>query len=375
MRVCYVASHAHGFDGWGRYTVEVIRGARRQGIEPVLVSADPDLDSALAGIEHHAILPPLFERRFETPRSLLTTRALRRVLQTCDLVHCTVEPYMPMVAAACSTGLPYVQSAHGTWAIRPLESPWQRPFFKGALRRVSRLVVQSHFTRNWMARLIDLPPHVVLTGGVHPADFEQPPSIDLPAWAAQGPVVLTVGGIKPRKGQNDSLEAVIRAREVIPNLHYVIIGRADNSALTGNLVQRIDSLGLNDSIHVLGEVPFDELVTWYQQADMFLLLPVNRGSSFEGLGLVYLEAGAAGVPSIGTRGCGAEEAIIDGKTGLLVDQRDPAGAAKALVKLLQDDHLRAKMGTAARQRAHDLSWEKLAERLATLYNDLLRERR
>jgi phosphatidylinositol alpha-1,6-mannosyltransferase len=340
----------------------------------VLVSADADLSPVLMGIEHHVILPPLFKRRFETPLSLLAAPALRRVLQTCDLVHCTVELYAPLVAAACPPGLPFVLTGHGTWAIRPLETFPQRWFFRRALRRVDRLVVQSRFTRDWMARITDLPPHAVLSGGVHPADFEQPSTVDLPVWAEHGPVVLTVGGIKPRKGQDVSLEAVIQAREAIPDLHYVVIGRVDNPALAANLAQRIDSLGLTDAIHLLGAVTFPELVAWYQRADVFLLLPVTQGSSFEGLGLVYLEAGAAGTPSIGTRGCGAEEAILDGETGLLVDQRDPVSAAAALVRLLQDDDLRTRLGAAARQRAHDLSWAALVERLAALYDDLLRER-
>lgn len=374
MRVCYVASHAHGFDGWGRYTVEVIRGAYQQGVEPVLVSAEPDLDPSLAGIEHHVMLPPLFKRRFETPLSLLLAPTLRRILRTCDLTHCTVELYAPLVAAACPPGLPYVQNAHGTWAVQTLESPWQRPFFRPALRRVDRLLVLSHFTRDWMARYISLPPHEVLTGGVHPADFEQPVSVELPAWAESGPVVLTVGGIKPRKGQNVALEAIIQARKAIPDLQYVIIGQTDNPTLANNLDRRIEALDLENSVHVLGTVPFKELVAWYQRADIFLLLPVNQGSSFEGLGLVYLEAAATGTPSIGTEGCGAEEAIADGKTGLLVEQRDPAGAAAALVRLLTDNSLREQMGEAARQRAHDLSWDALIEHLVTLYDELLRER-
>ena len=230
MRVCYVASHAHGFDGWGRYTVGGVRGARARGVDPVLVTSDPALDPALEGVEHHALLPPLFTRRFETPRSLLAAPRLRRVLTTCDLVHCTVELYAPLVALAIPAGVPYVQNAHGTWAIRPLLHRGQRALFAPALRRVDRLLVLSRFTRDRMARLISLPPHEVLTGGVHPAAFEREAAVDLPAWAQEGPLVLSVGGVKARKGFHVALEAAALAGRERPGLQYVVIGDVEAKA-------------------------------------------------------------------------------------------------------------------------------------------------
>jgi phosphatidylinositol alpha-1,6-mannosyltransferase len=372
MRVCYVASHAHGYDGWGRYTVEVVRGVRALGVEPVLVTAHPRLDPSLEGVERHVILPPLFRRRFEIPRSLLYAPRLARILRACDLVHCTVEPYAPLVALACPRRLPLVLNAHGTWAVRPLESRVQRLFFVPALRRVDRLLVLSRFTRDWMARLIALPPHEVLTGGVAPGDFERAVDVALPAWTSQEPFVLSVGMIKPRKGQHIALEAVARVRVQFPALHYVVIG-PDTEApdYVQALHRRAGDLGMDAHFHRLGSVPFDELVAWYRQAAVFMMLSTSQGSSFEGLGLVYLEAGAAGTPSIGTLGCGAEEAIVDGETGRLVPQNDPAAAAGALLALLSDEALRQRMGQAARRHAHALSWENLARRVILVYGDLL----
>jgi phosphatidylinositol alpha-1,6-mannosyltransferase len=369
VRVGYVTLHARPADGWGRYACEVVRGARAAGVEPVLVTATGEAGEP-AAVEHHAILPALFARRFETPRSLLAAPRLRRVLTGCRIVHCLVEPYAPLVALSRPRTVPYVQTAHGTWAVRPLEWAPRRVLFAPAFRRADTIVFQTQLTRDRMARLMRLPRQVVAPGGVHPEAFEAGGAPGLPDWAGSGLVVLTVGAMKARKGHAVTLEAVARARAAVPALRWVVVGGGPADGAT-QLRERAAALGVADRVHVLGPVPFPELVAWYRRADVFALLPVDEGGSFEGFGLVYLEAAAAGTPAVGTHGSGAGEAIVDGVTGLLVPQRDPAAAAAALVRLLGDAALRERMGRAGRERARELSWTHLAERLAALYRDLL----
>jgi phosphatidylinositol alpha-1,6-mannosyltransferase len=127
-------------------------------------------------------------------------------------------------------------------------------------------------------------------------------------------------------------------------------------------------------LHLRGSVGMNELVAWYHRSDVFVLLPVNVGDSFEGLGLAYLEAAAAGRACIGTRDCGASDAVIDGQTGLLVAQGDAGAAAGAIVRLLEDKQLRTHMGEAGRRRAEHLSWARLAERLQVEYARLAASR-
>jgi glycosyltransferase involved in cell wall biosynthesis len=126
-----------------------------------------------------------------------------------------------------------------------------------------------------------------------------------------------------------------------------------------------------DAFHLTGELPFADLVAWYRRADVFMLLPIDDAGSFEGLGLVYLEAGAAGLPAIGTTGSGAEEAIVDGATGLLVPEGDAEAAAAALELVLGDSDMRARMSLAAVQRADEQSWDRLAGELLAHYQALL----
>ncbi len=373
MRIAYISSQAVSADGWGRYTVEVAAGARARGHQPVLVTARADLDPLLAGAEHHAILPPLFAGRLTTLRTLRCAPALRRLLQTCDLVHCIVEPYAPLVALARPPRVPFVLSVFGTWAIRPLESRMGRLLFAPAFRRADAILSISGFTRDWLARLINLRRVEVLPGGVHPERFAAPVEAEMPAWVGHEPVVLSVGALKQRKGQHIALEAVALARQHIPKLHYAMAGNLHGSpAFVDRLRTRAAELGIADSVHFLGQLPpYGSLTAWYQRSEVFMLPSVNQGSSFEGLGFVFLEAAAAGTPSIGTLNCGATEAIVDGETGFLVPQDDPAAAADALVRILRDPPLRARMGEAARRHAQRLSWANLVDRVAALYGELL----
>ena len=113
-----------------------------------------------------------------------------------------------------------------------------------------------------------------------------------------------------------AIEAVGILKEQFPNLHYAMAGSFEEVPdFTTKLRKRITELDLEDRVHFLGQLPpYSTLVAWYQRADVFLLPSTNQGSSFEGLGFVFLEAAAAGTPSIGTYGCGAMEAIVDGET-------------------------------------------------------------
>lgn len=372
LRVGFLTEHARPSDGWGRYAVGLTSEMRAQGVEPVLVTSDTACDAGLVGLEHHVVLPPLFRRRFETARSLRALRGVRRVLTTCDAVHVLAEPYLPLAAAAVPRAAPLVHTAHGTWSLAPLRGAVGRGLTALALARVDLLVCQSRFTRDRMSQRVPLPPHVVWPGGVRAEDFDGPATAKLPDWSESAPIVLTVGALKERKGHHLALDAVARASDAFPALRWVLIGGRPGSGTHGEaLMACAAELGVADRVHLLGHVPNEELKAWYRRADVFLLLPVSSGDRIEGLGLVYLEAAAAGTPSVGSRDTGAAEAIADGESGLLVPQRDPGAAAAALVRLLGDAGERTRMGEAARVRARRLSWSSLAGRLARAYTGLL----
>jgi phosphatidylinositol alpha-1,6-mannosyltransferase len=192
----------------------------------------------------------------------------------------------------------------------------------------------------------------------------------LPAKA--GPTVLSVGVNKSRKGFHVLLEAMARVRREVPDAQCVIIGDDSNAAYQVVLKEIITRHELDGCVRILGRVPEETLIGWYHAADVFALASINTGGQFEGFGLVHLEAGAAGLPAIGTLGCGAEDAIDDGETGYLVPQGDPDALAAAITRLLRNPDLRARLGAANHAKAQAHTWDRVAARVRAVYEGRLR---
>ena len=154
-----------------------------------------------------------------------------------------------------------------------------------------------------------------------------------------------------------------------PDLTVAIAGRGrDADRLAGRIAEYAAP------VRLLGGVSDADLPGLVGAADVFAMLCRNRwlGLEQEGFGIVYLEAAAAGVPQIAGASGGAGEAVHDQETGLLVRRPTNAGdAARAIARLLDDDDLRTRMGTASRQRAEaSFDYDKLAPRLAASLVDV-----
>ncbi len=373
MRVAYLTTQAVSGDGWGRYTVEVVRGAMACGVEPILITANPEIDEALRAVPHYPILPDLFSGRLTTPRLLLKAPRVRALVGNTDLLHCIVEPMAPLAMISRAGGTPYVLSTHGPWSVEPLARRTLGPLFRRAFRAADAIACNSGYICKRMNEALTLPQSRVISGGVHLEPFETPVDIDMPGWVGHEPYVMSAGAVKTRKGNHITLEAVAQARQHIPNLHYVMAGSVTAAPeFVAMLRGRAEELGISDNVHFLGPLdPHRDLIAWYQHAAVFVLASVNVGYKFEGLGLVYLEAEAAGTPAIGTFECGAEEAIADGESGLLVPQNDPAALTDAIVRIVGDPAERARLSAGAKEHARRMSWENMTGRMAALYEELV----
>jgi phosphatidylinositol alpha-1,6-mannosyltransferase len=156
-------------------------------------------------------------------------------------------------------------------------------------------------------------------------------------------------------------------RADVPDVHLAIVGDGDDEPLRRQAAE----LGVRAVVHLLGGVTEPDLVALFRTCDLFALLPrVDRGN-FEGFGLVFLEANACGKPVIGTRSGGVPDAIVDGETGLLVEEDDAAGAAAAMQRVLGDPVLAARLGDGTRRWAAEHSWSGYASRLVSLYERAL----
>jgi phosphatidylinositol alpha-1,6-mannosyltransferase len=109
-------------------------------------------------------------------------------------------------------------------------------------------------------------------------------------------------------------------------------------------------------VRFLGDIPDDQLGAVYAQADVFAMTSMPHRQSVEGFGLVYLEAGAHGLPIVAHAIGGVPEAVVDGETGLLVRPGDTAALTRAFDRLLGDPTLRRRLGEAGRARALSRTW-------------------
>ena len=357
--------HGHG---WAHYSLSLVQALRRQGADVTVIAArNSPTDFDFPVLPRLPNVAPADGNQLA--HLLAAVPQTRSSLADCDLIHCTIEPYAPLAMWA-SGGRPYLITGHGSYAQAGINrNPLVRPLHKRAFRRAAGVVCVSEYTAQ---RAADYTPGirtVVVTNGIDPERFATLPE---PPEPVTRPTVLTAGGVKKRKGTPELVRAVARVRETVPDVQCVIIGKTDTEPETTRRVRAlIDEYDLHDHVRLLGFVPERELLGWYGAADVFALPSINDGWKFEGYGLVHLEASAAGLPVIGTRECGATDAVDDGVTGLLVSQADiDRELPDALVRLLTDADLAAKMGAAGQQKARRHTWDAAAAQMITLYNSL-----
>jgi D-inositol-3-phosphate glycosyltransferase len=181
-----------------------------------------------------------------------------------------------------------------------------------------------------------------------------------------GPVLLFVGRIQPLKGVDVAVRALAALRR--PDAQLVVVGGA--SGVDGALeVERIDKLiaelGVADQVRMVAPVPHHLLSTYYRAADV-VLVP-SRSESF---GLVALEAAACGTPVVAAAVGGLRTLVDHGRTGFLVEGRDPTVYAAYVEEIVAHSELARSLSVTAARRARDYTWSTAAGRLRRIYADL-----
>lgn len=182
----------------------------------------------------------------------------------------------------------------------------------------------------------------------------------------QRPTVLCLSRLVPRKGQDMLIRGLPAIRRRVDGAALVIAG---GGPYLDTLRQLASRHGVSDHVTFTGAVPTDELPAHHAMADVFAMPCRTRGAGLdvEGLGIVYLEASATGVPVIAGTSGGAPETVRPGETGLVIDGRSADRVAEAVTELLADPDRAATMGAAGRDWATaQWRWDILAARLASL---------
>lgn len=181
-------------------------------------------------------------------------------------------------------------------------------------------------------------------------------------------LLLSVGRLQRRKGHDLVIAALASLVRQGAPLRYLVAGDGEER---GRLQAFAVETGVADRVSFVGRVTDDALPALYGACDVFVMPNRVEAGDFEGFGIVFVEAAAAGKPCIGGTTGGAPEAVEDGVTGLLVSGTDVAELAAVIARLAGDAGLRQAMGEAGRRRAREqFTWEATAAAVRRLHEDV-----
>jgi phosphatidylinositol alpha-1,6-mannosyltransferase len=278
-----------------------------------------------------------------------------------DIVHIG-EGNTTGIAALLSNKLLKIPYLHYVYAEEILlyRSNWLRnKLFWVAVRGAQAVVTVSEYSR-----------HLLIAGGVLPERIhklvpavgvekcmkvtsEQVGSIRQRYGLENNHVLLTVGALKERKGQATVIEALPKIISHYPNVKYVMAGSGEQEVA---LHQRTHDLGLGAHVVFAGRIDNEELNCLYEICDMFIMPHRQVPSTLdtEGCPTVFLEASAHGKPVIGGNAGGVADAILDGRTGFIIEGTDANAIATTVCTLLGNSDLSKRMGQAGRENVHNL---------------------
>ncbi|BAZ01867.1 glycosyltransferase [Tolypothrix tenuis PCC 7101] len=242
-------------------------------------------------------------------------------------INFSIAAYLLKVLA----GIPYWINVYGleVWELK-------NPILKKALQNADRILSISGYTRDRLIKEqnIDADKISLLPCTFDASNFKiaSKPTylLDKYQLTPEQPVILTVARLAESeryKGYDQILQALSQIREIIPDVHYIIVGKGKDQP---RIEKVIANLGIKDCVTLAGFVPDEELCDYYNLCDVFAM-PSKR----EGFGIVYLEALACGKPVLAGNQDGAIDALCHGELGALVNPDDVGEIAKTLIQILQ----------------------------------------
>jgi phosphatidylinositol alpha-1,6-mannosyltransferase len=208
-----------------------------------------------------------------------------------------------------------------------------RKFTHLSINAADTLVAVSKFTREIMPSFIktEREIHIIPNGIFLSVKKNHENEIHLNGH----PKLITVGHVSQRKGQHRVIKALPELVKLFPDIKYHIVGRPVNQV---KLEKLAEVLGVQNHIQFHGRIKnHSDLSMYYKNADIFMLLSENQADGdVEGYGIVALEANECGLPGIGAKYCGVEDAVDNGNSGYLVDGNNVKEISKAVVKCMEE---------------------------------------
>ena len=294
---------------------------------------------------------------------------IRNEIKKSDLVH-ALDAY-PYGVIACMANLgvskPVIITAVGSGSIGKLSNfGWKPQLLRWAYRRATRVTAISHYVAQEIKKVLaDLSIEVVNPGVDY--DFYASKSGEAKT-ATEYEYIVTQGEFKRRKGYEEILPVIKEVIMVRPDLRYVIVANESrNESYRDKLYKLMEDLGIRDKVVVRSNLSREELRETYRSACLYLTLPINVGGDIEGFGMAIMEAAAAGTPAIVGKGSGADDTVLDGQSGFLVDGGNREQVVEKILLILDNGRLREKLSNGAKKWASENSWESKVKRYISLY--------
>ncbi|MCE9594888.1 MAG: glycosyltransferase family 4 protein [Planctomycetes bacterium] len=386
MRVLFLTDSLSDLDGVGRYTIRLITALEElePGLEVEVLLARkhrPNSAQIPAHWKVRVVLPPdyffyMTPSRF-WPSLVLGVARAWPAARRADLVH-AIKDYPHNLLAlwvARLAGRECVATAHGTYSVQPLLDPRHASRARKTYRRLASVISVSRYTARRLKEELrdgelDGERLQIIPNAVDASHYRARRDVGAKPWHGLR-YTLAMGELKERKGHHVSIEAFARVAKRHTDLHHFLVGKHSDADYKRELDALVAREGVADRVHFLGNIGEDEKIDLLQRSAVFVHTPVtSKDGGFEGFGIVYLEAAACGVPSIGTRESGAEDAVVDGETGFLAEP-NVASVAAALERLIAEPETARRMGAAGLRHAEQSSWRDNAERVLAIYRKIL----
>jgi glycosyltransferase involved in cell wall biosynthesis len=363
------SEYAPARGGIGTYAREIAMAATSLGARVTLVAPDYGQDTSA---DDRAM--PFDIRRFsgglhsarDLPAKILLAR--RKVgAAPFDVIHAADWPFfIPVALARGRTPARMLMTVHGT-EINETQTAMKRLAIRlsGVFGPRTEVAANSRFTRDLFREKFAIDTRRIHAIRLGVSDFWFEPgnpraaTRELHSLPPDQIVLVTVARITRRKGHHLTLSALARLPdELRRRITWLVIGPEGEAEYVEEVRRQIDAADCD--VRLLGALSNEEIRDIYGAADFFCLTGVPESSGrVEGFGLVYLEAGASGLPSVASDIGGVPDAVLAGQSGLLVAPRIDM-IASVIQQLAEDDALRARLAAGALAHARDLSWERCA---------------
>lgn len=359
MRILILCESKNGKNGWAVYGRQLMDEMEKEG---------HDLRVYTKEMESGILMPPPLQIFTRPWAAYFLARSVKKFCRQWmpDIIHITVEPYALLAAfLPHSLASRTIMTVHGSYGVRLLQNLPTRWLALRMYRKLGGCIAVSEYTKAMIAAEIRmrggeqaakefLEKTTVIKNAVSMPD-EQPERLNKPEK-----MILCVGGVKPRKGILEAIEGcrVYKQNSTTP-FRFMIVGTVDEGdAYVREVRERIGEAGLKNEVTLTGPLSTEELSTLYAKADLYLMPAKTTSTTFEGFGIVFLEANANGVPVIGPNTSGAAEAIVEAKTGFHVNPEDAAEIADRMKRVLDDKTIDATACIAwAREHNPEGQWK------------------